>query len=326
MCRDVIWYWCGTGRWFRVCVTDTHCHRSWSSIEGLYTNIFSEWEVLVVMVVVMCSVLTAYMFCSVSFSILQSPAPENSFSLLLSLYLSFCLSFCFSLSVFLCLSVSLWLSVCLPLSPSVWLSVALDCLLGLSPSACLSVSVMNADCGSGLSFYMVRLHQSVCLVSLSVWLSVALDCLSSWSVSISLSVCVFVSLVVCGSGLCFLGLSLPVSLWLFPSVWFSGCLWLWTVCLHGLSPSVCLSCFSVGLVVCGCGLSVSHGLSSSACLSVGVLYICILCLSLSAHPHLSLSVCLPLSSCLHCLFPMSYTICQPVGHLSELQSLFLFQY
>lgn len=250
MCRDVIWYWCGTGRWFRVCVTDTHCHRSWPSIEGLYTNIFSEWEVLVVLMVVMCSVLTAYMFCSVSFSILQSPAPENSFSLLLSLYLSFCLSFCFSLSVFLCLSVSLWLSVCLPLSPSVWLSVALDCLLGPSPSACLSVSVMNADCGSGLSFYMVRLHQSVCLVSLSVWLSVAVDCLSLM-VCLHLPVCLLV-FSTSASCVC-LCLLIPICLCL------SACLRqaVFTVFFQCLTPSVNL------LVICrSCSLSFFFNINS----------------------------------------------------------------
>ena len=159
-----------------------------------------------------------------------------------------------SLSVFfLCRSGCLWL----------WTV----CLLVLSPSACLCL------CQSGCLWLWTVFPWSVsaCLsvavsISLVQWLSVAVDCLSAWSVSISLSV-----LFLC----------------------WSGCLWLWTVCLSW-SVSICLSVYWCSP------------------------HVCILRLSLSAHPRLSLSVCLPPSSCLHCLSPVSYTICQPVGHLSEL--------
>ena len=326
MCRDIIWYRCGTGRWFRVCVTDTHCARSWPSIECLCTNIFRncEWEVLVVLMVMMCNVLTAHMFCAFFRSSISS---TRKLFLSPSLFVFVFLSQFLFLFACLCLFVSLWLSNCLPLSLSVWLSVALDCLLGLSPSACLSVSVMNAivalDCLStwsvSISLSVLFLCRSGCLwlwtvcllglspsaclfVSLSVWLSVVLDCVSL--VCLCLSVAVSIRLVQRLSVAvdCLSTWSVSISL----SVLFlcrSGCLWLWTVCLSW---------------------SVFIFLSVYWCSQ----HVCILHLSLSAHLHLSLSACLRQAVCtvfLQCL-TSSVNLLVMCQSCSLSLFLFLFQY
>ena len=170
-----------------------------------------------------------------------------------------------SLSVlFLCRSGCLWLwtvcllglspSACLFVSLSVWLSVALDCVslvyLCLSLCGCFHQSGSAVVCGCGLSVYMVCLHQSVCLVSLSVWLSVAVDCLSLM-VCLHLPVCLLV-FSTSASCVC-LCLLIPICLCL------SACLCqaVFTVFFQCLTPSVNL------LVICrSCSLSFFFNINS----------------------------------------------------------------